>query len=476
MPAVTLEKKSRRGSVIAFIAVLAVLAAVVLLENVLDPNANIIVFTTLKKGAVYALVAVSMNLLNGFTGLFSLGQAGFMLLGGYTYAILTIPSAQRDSVYYLYDGSDINFSITETLQNLFGGSGVGAAVGLVLGVLIAIAAAGLVAAFIAWLIGLPVLKLKSDYLAIATLGFAEIIRAVFQWTELGRITNGANALKNYPTLSNFNITNADGQIVLRLSTFAAFAIAALCIWLIVLLINSSYGRAFKAIREDEVAAEAMGIDLARHKRMSFVISSFFAGVGGALLAMYMNQVQAKTFTSTMTYEILLIVVLGGIGSVSGSVFAAFLYTACCEWWLRFLDVATVFKSAGDRWTFIIVLAAAAVALTALLVWRRRRSGAKKLSEMWAVFVPGAIVLAYDIYYAIAGGMEVPFLRAGFRMVVFSVIIMVVVLFFRRGLFGDRELPYIVRRLGLYIRKVVKYREAATKKAAAEAKKEADGDE
>ena len=280
MPAVTLEKKSRRGSVIAFIAVLAVLAAVVLLENVLDPNANIIVFTTLKKGAVYALVAVSMNLLNGFTGLFSLGQAGFMLLGGYTYAILTIPSAQRDSVYYLYDGSDINFSITETLQNLFGGSGVGAAVGLVLGVLIAIAAAGLVAAFIAWLIGLPVLKLKSDYLAIATLGFAEIIRAVFQWTELGRITNGANALKNYPTLSNFNITNADGQIVLRLSTFAAFAIAALCIWLIVLLINSSYGRAFKAIREDEVAAEAMGIDLARHKRMSFVISSFFAGVGG----------------------------------------------------------------------------------------------------------------------------------------------------------------------------------------------------
>ena len=366
-----------------------------------------------------------------------------MLLGGYTYAILTIPSAQRDSVYYLYDGSDINFSITETLQDLFGGSGVGGAVGLVLGVLIAIAAAGLVAAFIAWLIGLPVLKLKSDYLAIATLGFAEIIRAVFQWTELGRITNGANALKNYPTLSNFNITNADGQIVLRLSTFAAFAIAALCICSSCCSSTPAMAARSRPSARTTVAAEAMGIDLARHKRMSFVISSFFAGVGGALLAMYMNQVQAKTFTSTMTYEILLIVVLGGIGSVSGSVFAAFLYTACSEWWLRFLDVATVFKSAGDRWTFIIVLAAAAVALTALLVWRRRRSGAKKLSEMWAVFVPGAIVLAYDIYYAIAGGMEVPLLRAGFRMVVFSVIIMVVVLFFRRGLFGDRELPYIV---------------------------------
>ena len=254
MPAVTLEKRSRKGSVAAFVCVLAVLVLVIILENTLDPNKNIIVFTALKKGAVYALVAASMNLLNGFTGLFSLGQAGFMLLGGYVYAILTIPVEARESVYYIFDGSAINFSITETLQNLFGGSGVGGAIGLVLGVLIALACAGLVAAFFAWLIGLPVLKLKSDYLAIATLGFAEIIRAIFQWDPLGKITNGANALKSFPTLSNFNITNADGQVVLRLSTFAAFAIAGLCIWLIVLLINSSYGRAFKAIREDEVAA------------------------------------------------------------------------------------------------------------------------------------------------------------------------------------------------------------------------------
>ena len=97
-----------------------------------------------------------MNLLIGFTGLFSLGQSGFILLGGYTYAILTIPSAEREGVYYMYDGSAINFSITESLQNLFGGGGVGGAVGLVLGVLIAIIIAGLVAALRAGLIGLPV--------------------------------------------------------------------------------------------------------------------------------------------------------------------------------------------------------------------------------------------------------------------------------------------------------------------------------
>ena len=454
MPAVTLEKKSKKGAIVTFLCVLIVLAAVIVLENVLDPNRNLIVFTALKKGAVYALVAVSMNLLNGFTGLFSLGQAGFMLLGGYAYAILTIPSAQRESVYYMYNGSAINFSITETLQNLFGGGGVGGAVGLVLGVLIAIIIAGLVAALVAWLIGLPVLKLKSDYLAIATLGFAEIIRAIFQWQNLGRITNGANALNRFPTLSDFNITNADGQVVLRLSTFVVFAIAGLCIFLIVLLINSSYGRALKAIREDEVAAEAMGINLAKHKRMSFIISSFFTGVAGALFAMYVNQVQAKTFNSAMTYELLLIVVLGGMGSVSGSVIAAFLYVASSEWWLRFLDNTATFSGAGSRWTFIVVIAVLAVALTALLIYRRKKNGAKKFSELWTACIIGVVVLAWDIYYAITGGVEVPFLRSGFRMVVFSVIIMVVVLFFRKGLFGDKELPYIAKRIAAFFKRLL----------------------
>ena len=354
------------------------LALVVALENTLDPNKNIMVFTALKKGAVYALVAVSMNLLNGFTGLFSLGQAGFMLLGAYTYAILTIPVSQRDAVYYIYNGSAVNFSLPE----LFGGG----ALGLVRGVVLALILGGCVAAAVAWLIGLPVLRLKSDYLAIATLGFGEIIRAVFQWDKLGPVTNGANALKNFPTFSNFNIQNANGETVLRLSTFTAFLLAGICVAVIVLLINSTYGRAFKAIRDDEVAAEAMGINLSRHKRLAFCISSFFAGVGGGMFAMFANQAQAKTFTTAMTYEILLIVVIGGIGSVSGSCIAAFLYVAASEWWLRFLDAET----------FI-------------------------------------------------GGFKVPLLRNGFRMVVFSVVIMIVVLFFRTGIMGDKELPDLLKK-------------------------------
>ena len=381
------KSTSRKLAVAGYICLL--LLIVTILENlsmfipgmpqVLQPTSPL--FTVLKKGAVYSLVAVSMNLLNGFTGLFSLGQAGFMLLGAYTYAILTVPAAMKDQVYYLFGGSLLKTSLVDIFGAVFGTEGVGGAIAMVLGVVFAIVLAGCVAAFFAYLIGLPVLRLKSDYLAIATLGFAEIIRAIFQWQRLGPITNGANMIKGFPTFTSFNITDSSGQVLFRLSTFVPFLVSSICILLIILLINSSYGRAFKSIRDDEIASEAMGISLSKHKMLAFVISSFFSGMGGALFAMYVANAQAKAFTSVMTYEILLIVVVGGIGSISGSVIATFLYVACSEWWLRFLD-----------------------------------------SEM-----------------VLSSGFKVPLLRNGFRMVVFSVVIMVIVLFFSRGIMGDREL-------------------------------------
>ena len=374
----------------SLMGITGLLVFVILLENIsafipgmpaiFQPTSQL--FTVLKKGAVYSLVAVSMNLLNGFTGLFSLGQAGFMLLGAYTYAILTVPMAAKDQVYYLYGGSAVKFSLVDLFESVLGTAGAGGAVAMILAVLVGLVAAGLVAALFAALIGLPVLRLKSDYLAIATLGFAEILRAIFQWQTLGPITNGANMIKSFPTFSDFNIKNAGGAVILRLSTFVPFFVAIVCIAIIVLLIHSSFGRAFKAIRDDEVAAEAMGISLFKHKMLSFVISSFFSGVGGGLFAMYVANAQAKAFTSTMTYEILLIVVIGGIGSISGSVIGTFLYVACSEWWLRFLDMETYI-----------------------------------------------------------GSFKVPFLRSGFRMVVFSVVIMIIVLFFSKGIMGDKELTW-----------------------------------
>ncbi len=365
------EKKSPAGKITAAVLLAALYVLLFLLDNVLPANSfTLMLIPVLKKGAIYSLLCVSMNLLNGFTGLFSLGQAGFMLIGAYAYAIFSIPSGQHDSVYQYFGGGAIRFSFAEVIGGVLG-KNAGAWLGAILAILIA----GIVAAAFAALIGIPVLRLKSDYLAIATLGFAEIIRAVFQWNGLGVITNGSNQLRKYTTFADIKIGS------LKFETIFPFLIATVCIAVILLLINSSYGRAFKAIRDDEVAAEAMGVSLFKHKMLSFVISSFFAGVGGALLAMFQTTVKAGSFTSTMTYEILLMVVIGGIGSVSGSCIAAFLYIACNEWWLRFLDKGGI------------------------------------------------------------GDLSIPFFRDGFRKVVFSVVIMVIVLFFSRGIMGDKELSF-----------------------------------
>ena len=356
------KKKINTNMIFTVVALIAIIALVAILERTLP--ATHIIFTVIKKGSIYALVAVSMNLLNGFTGLFSLGQAGFMLLGAYTYAIFTIPNDQRASVYQYFDGGIIQFTLP---------------------VIVAIILGGIVAMIFAFFIGLPVLRLKSDYLTIATLGFAEIVRAIFQWKTLGPITNGSNILRKFKNLDTLYIDIPFTDISFHVSpTMFALIFSGICVAIIMMLINSTYGRAFKAIRDDEIAAEAMGINLASHKRMSFCISSFFAGISGALLAMFQTSIQASQFKSAMTYEILLIVVIGGIGSVSGSCIGAFLFIACNEWWLRFLDNTTVLDMPWGEW-------------------------------------------------------QVPFLRVGFRKVVFSVIIMIMVLFCRRGIMGTKEI-------------------------------------
>ncbi len=348
-----MEKKTmKKSTLLNLVALLALCAAILVID--LTSNSYDMIVKVLQKVCVYAIVAVSMNLLNGFTGLFSLGQAGFMLLGAYTCSIFIIPVDMREMVYQ-FSGKPI--------------------LSLELPLIVAILLGGLVAALFAFLIGLPVLKLKSDYLAIATLGFAEIVRTVIQWDKLGPLTNGSFPLSR---LKTFRTLLADTPFEKLSLVTPYFLFALVCILIIVLVIRSTYGRAFKAIRDDEIAAEAMGIGLAKHKMMSFVLSSFFAGIGGALFAIYQGSVSAAPFTSAMTYEILLIVVIGGIGSITGSVLASFLFVASSEWWLRGLDAGSFM------------------------------------------------------------GLELPLFRNGFRLVVFSVIIMIFVLFFRKGIMGTRE--------------------------------------
>lgn len=352
-----LSPADKKKNTICNLILFAALVAVLIYIDATSLSVDMIV-KVLQKGCVYAIVAVSMNLLNGFTGLFSLGQAGFMLIGAYMYSVFSVDNASREMVYSFSGKPIINFQLP---------------------IIVAIILAGLAAALFSFLIGLPVLKLKSDYLAIATLGFAEILRTIIQWDKFGRVTNGSFPISQ---LNTFKARLADTVFAKMSFVIPFFIVAVICIGIIALLIHSTYGRAFKAIRDDEVAAEAMGINLAKHKMISFVISSFFAGIGGAMYAVFVGSTNAAPFTSALTYEILLIVVIGGIGSITGSILASFLYIASQEWWLRGLDSGTFM------------------------------------------------------------GITSPIFRNGFRLVVFSVIIMIFVLFFRNGIMGDREFSAI----------------------------------
>lgn len=263
---------------------------------------------------IYVILALSMNLINGFTGLFSLGHAGFMAIGAYTVALLTMSSEMKEMNFYMKP-------ILPSLLNIN------------LPFVLALLVAGLIAAIFGFLVGGPVLKLTDDYLAIATLGFSEIIRIVI--INMQSVTNGALGLKGI-TQINFKLIEKIFNIPARINLFWAWGIAILTILFLKFLMQGSYGKAFKAIREDEIAARAMGINLFKHKVMSFTIGAFFAGVGGGLLAASLGTIDPTLFKFVLTFNILLMVVLGGMGNISGTVVAAVIVTVSMEL-LRFLD-------------------------------------------------------------------------------------------------------------------------------------------
>ncbi|MDF2592183.1 MAG: transporter permease [Clostridia bacterium] len=327
------------------------IAAVIVLLIVLNSFLSSFQTRIFNLCGIYVILAISMNLINGFVGLFSLGHAGFMAVGAYTSALLTMSVQTKEMNFFLEP-------IAPWLLNVH------------LPFPIAIIIGGLMAALAGALIGAPVLRLNDDYLAIATLGFSEIIRVIFTNTQ--SLTNGALGLNALP---NIGITGSPKEAIWWIWGIVIFTVVFM-----VLLINSTYGRAFKAIREDEIAAEAMGINLFKHKMMAFVIGSFFAGVGGALLGHLMGTIDPLLFRYLLTFNIVLIVVLGGIGSITGSVISAIVVTIAMEV-LRVLD------------------------------------GVMHIGPLVITGIPGT------------------------RMVVFSLLLMVVILFYQRGLMGNKEFSF-----------------------------------
>ena len=308
---------------------------------------------------IYVIMAVSLNLTVGILGELSLGHAGFMCVGAFAGALFS---------------KCMKGSINPTLS-------------LVIAIVIGAAAA----AVFGMLIGIPVLRLRGDYLAIVTLAFGEIIKNLVNAIYLGRDSSGFHiSFKDSMSLK----LEEGGEILIKgaqgitgtpqAATFTIGVILVLITLFIVMnLVHSRTGRAIMAIRDNRIAAESIGINITKYKLLAFSISAGLAGVAGVLYAHNLTTLtaQPKNFGYNMSIMILVYVVLGGIGSVTGSVLGAFLVTSGREL-LRFFD---------DPLTI--------------------------------------------------AGVHIPLFRSGFRMVIFSILLMVVVLFYRRGIMGNNEFSW-----------------------------------
>jgi branched-chain amino acid transport system permease protein len=274
------------GGAAAAVAFLAALSW--LLDRFLNPY----YYQVLVLIGINVILAVSLNLINGFTGLFSIGHAGFMAIGAYTSAAVSV-----------YGGPGLHGAIDPVI-------GTSAADTVLL--LVAIGAGSVLAATAGVLVGIPALRLKSDYLAIATLGFGEIIRVIILNLD---VVGGARGLGDIPALAGF---------------FWVYLFVIITILTVHRIVRSARGLALLAVREDDLAADVMGIDATRLKVTAFLIGSFFAVIAGGLFAHFLTYLHTNSFTFMRSIEIIVMVVLGGMGSITGSVASAGLLTVLPE--------------------------------------------------------------------------------------------------------------------------------------------------
>ena len=294
--------------------------------------------------AIFITLAVSYNLINGVCGQLHLGPNAFITLGAYTAALLTLPPGEKA----------LNFIITPLIWPLSE---------MALPFPLALLAGGLVAAAFGLLTGFPVFRVRGDYLAIVTLGFGEVVRVLAN--NLQGLTNGPLGLKGLHPYTNL---------------WWSWGVAAAAVLVITALVKSSYGRAMQAIREDETAARAMGVNTFRHLLGAYILSAFFFGIGGGLLAHLITTISPSLFSFFLTFNLLIIIVVGGLGSTTGAIVAAAFFTMAGEW-LRVVEEPV---------------------------------------RILGYTIPG-----------------IP----GMRMVILSLALLLVILYFRRGLLGGREFSW-----------------------------------
>jgi len=294
--------------------------------------------------AINAILAISLNFIYGFSGMFSLGHAGFMAIGAYVSALCILSPAQKEMLWLL---EPIYGPLADIQTPFF--------VSVMLG--------GAAAALFSLVIAFPVMRLGGDYLGIATLGFAEIIRVFF--TNLAPITNGAIGLRGIPSYANI---------------WWNYTWLLITLFVILSILKSNFGNVLKSIRDDEIAARTMGINTTAYRTMAFCVGGFFAGVGGALMGSLVTTIEPKMFNFQLTFNILLIVVAGGLGSVTGSLVGSAVITLLLEW-LRIVETPMSF-----------------------------------------------------------GPIDIPGIP-GMRMVIFSLALLLIIIFRREGLMGSREFSW-----------------------------------
>lgn len=323
------------------LAALIVLFAILFLFNTYGSEYQIRILNNM---GIFITLAVSYNLVNGFCGVLHLGPNAFIAIGAYTSALLTMTPAEKQ----------LNFIIEPLIWPLSV---------VQVPFLTSLLAAGILATVFAYLISIPVFRVRGDYLAIVTLGFGEVVRVFCN--ALQNITNGPLGLKGLAPHTNIWWT---------------WGVAAITVILVARLINSSWGRAMKALREDETAARAMGVDPYRHLLLGFLVSAFFSGVAGGLLAHLITTISPTLFTFFLTFNLLIMIVVGGLGSTTGAVIGA-----------------ALFAWGGEALRIV-----------------------ERPMDLGVFTIPG-----------------IP----GMRMVVFSLILMIVIIFARRGVMGRNELNW-----------------------------------
>jgi branched-chain amino acid transport system permease protein len=293
---------------------------------------------------IYVILGATLQLVYGYTGQFSLAHAALVAVGAYTTGLVTL-SPETKALSYLLAPPVWPISVIEWP------------------LLPALLLAGLLTGLVGFLVGAPALRLRGDYLAIVTLGISEIIRLLF--CNLPSVCNGAMGLKGIP---------------MRATLLWTWTVVVITLFVVKRLVDSNYGMALRAIREDEIAAEALGVNLFYHKLLAFVVSAFFVGVAGGLMAQILGTIDPNTFGQVLSYAALTIVVLGGVRSLTGTVIAAGVYAISSE------------------------LLRAAEAPTTIF------------------------------------GFDLPGIP-GMRVIFFGVLLLVIILYYRKGLLGEREFSW-----------------------------------